>query len=584
MFRACDNNQVATARLLLENGIDPDAVSTYSESPLNLAIHEGQNFVKLLIDGGANVNLVGPGRFRSPLHHAVEVGEYDVVKFLIERGADVNLAGGQQRPPLHRAIKFDQGDIAELLIEAGADVNLVNHISMPPLHYAIEANHGRMVELLIEGGADVNLARRNWKPPLHYAVEVDKANIVELLIERGADVNLISHVQSPLHYEVQLDRMDIVELLVKGGADINLVDQNLKYCPLEYAIKTDRQHIVELLLDMDTKVNGILYQAIMFRAKRVIRVLVENKSITRDCRDNRDLTYLKYAMDNGKVILEVKASQLHCDRDHQLLCSLLEAITSRDEVSIQNILDQGVDINQFCCFISPLYLSVLTGQPTIVRMLLEKGASARYGDWKGPTALHLAVHRGDPALVQVLLDFDADPNDIDSIGRTALFDIDQTHQRAISLTNLLLSAGTNLMHEDYTGNTFLELVLRQKFNEETKRFISEVEDGVSPRGRDFVPTLLVDAAKAHVPVLISWLLELGADPNMSDRHGCTPLLGAIGSRPSSRLNQVVCLLLDRGANPTIPGLDGETPLEMATRLGSLSAEKILRSRIKGSSG
>lgn len=540
--------------------------------------------MKLLIDGGANVNLVGPGRFRSPLHHAVEVGEYDVVKFLIERGADVNLAGGQQRPPLHRAIKFDQGDIAELLIEAGADVNLVNHISMPPLHYAIEANHGRMVELLIEGGADVNLARRNWKPPLHYAVEVDKANIVELLIERGADVNLISHVQSPLHYEVQLDRMDIVELLVKGGADINLVDQNLKYCPLEYAIKTDRQHIVELLLDMDTKVNGILYQAIMFRAKRVIRVLVENKSITRDCRDNRDLTYLKYAMDNGKVILEVKASQLHCDRDHQLLCSLLEAITSRDEVSIQNILDQGVDINQFCCFISPLYLSVLTGQPTIVRMLLEKGASARYGDWKGPTALHLAVHRGDPALVQVLLDFDADPNDIDSIGRTALFDIDQTHQRAISLTNLLLSAGTNLMHEDYTGNTFLELVLRQKFNEETKRFISEVEDGVSPRGRDFVPTLLVDAAKAHVPVLISWLLELGADPNMSDRHGCTPLLGAIGSRPSSRLNQVVCLLLDRGANPTIPGLDGETPLEMATRLGSLSAEKILRSRIKGSSG
>lgn len=584
LFKACYFNQVATARLLLENGIDPNAVSTFSESPLNMAIQEGETFVKLLIDGGADVNLVSPGRFRSPLHHAVEVGKYDIVKFLIERGADVNLAGGQHTPPLHQAIKINQGDIAELLIDAGADVNLVNHISMPPLHYAIEADHGHMVELLIERGADVNLARGSWKPPLHYAIEVDKVNIVELLIERGSDVNLISHVQSPLHYAVQLDRINIVKLLVKGGADINLADQNLKYRPLEYAIKTNRQHIVQFLLYMGANVNDILHQPITSTAREAIRALVDNPTVIRHCRDNRDLTYLKYAIDNWKVFFEVKASQFHCDRDHQLLCYLLGAIVARDEVYTRKILDNGVDINQFCCFISPLYLSVLTGQPTIVRMLLEKGASARYGDWKGPTALHLAVHRGDPALVQALLDFNADPNDIDSIGRTALFDIDQTHQHAISLTNLLLSAGTNLMHEDYTGNTFLELILRLKFNEETKRFISEVKDGIPPRRRDFVPTLLVDAAKAHVSILISWLLELGADPNMSDRHGCTPLLGAIGSLPSSRLNQVVCLLLDRGANPTIPGLDGETPLEMATRLGSLSAEKILRSRIKGSSG
>ncbi|EQB47871.1 hypothetical protein CGLO_12948 [Colletotrichum gloeosporioides Cg-14] len=338
-----------------------------------MAIQEGETLVKLLIDGGADVNLVGPGRFRSPLHHAVDDGKYDIVKLLIERGADVNLASGQHTPPLHQAIKGDQGDIAELLIEAGADVNLVSHISMPPLHYAIEANHGRMVELLIEKGADVNLARCSWKPPLHYAIEVDKVNIVELLIERGADVNLISHVQSPLHYAIQLDRMNIVELLVKGGANINLVDQNLKYRPLEYAIKLDRQHIIEFLLYMGANVNDILHQPITSTAREAIRVLVDNPTVIRHCRDNRDLTYLKYAIDNWKVVFEVKASQFHCDRDHQLLCYLLGAIVSRDEVYTQKILDNGVDINQFCCFISPLYLSVLTGQPTIVRMLLEKG-------------------------------------------------------------------------------------------------------------------------------------------------------------------------------------------------------------------
>ncbi|KAK1843260.1 hypothetical protein CCHR01_14121 [Colletotrichum chrysophilum] len=409
---------------------------------------------------------------------------------------------------------------------------------------------------------------------LHAACLSHQAATVRLLLENGIEPNAICEEQgSPLILAIQ-QRESFVKLLLERVIKvISGVRISIREPPLYLAIATGKTYFVELLVEAGAVFHDrLLHRAIKLGDKRMIRVLVEKSAVIIDCINNRDLTFLQYMADMERVALQkilVKASQVHCDRDHTLAYSLREAIISKDDALVQRVLDNGVDINQSCCFISPLYLSVLTGQPTIVRMLLEKGESTRYGDLKGPTALRLAVHKGDPALVQVLLEFNVDPNGADSIGWTAFFDIDPTHQHARSLTNLLLSAGTRLMPEDQTGKTFLESTLKLKFDEETKRLISEVEHGISARGHDYVPTLLVDAAKAHIPVLISWLLEAGADPNIFDKSGCTPLLGATAAiwplRTSRRNNVTLRSVARRLRLTTVPRISsarGQQPRSM----------------------
>jgi ankyrin repeat protein len=74
----------------------------------------------------------------------------DVVKVLIEAGADVNLRWDFDRTPLHNAALSNKGaecaEVADILIRAGADVNAVDEFDMTPLHYAALFSNVKVAE------------------------------------------------------------------------------------------------------------------------------------------------------------------------------------------------------------------------------------------------------------------------------------------------------------------------------------------------------------------------------------------------------------------------------------------------------
>ena len=63
---------------------------------------------------------------RTALHHAVEAGKYQVVEYLISRGADVNKVTFAGNTPLHTASGREMDDMAKLLLRHGANANIAN--------------------------------------------------------------------------------------------------------------------------------------------------------------------------------------------------------------------------------------------------------------------------------------------------------------------------------------------------------------------------------------------------------------------------------------------------------------------------
>ncbi len=85
----------------------------------------------------------------TPLSLAAYYSKWDVVKYLIEQGAEVNAADKYGRTVLHRAASYGQLDVVKFLIEQGANINSLTHDQKEKLlKYVKQHNHQNIIDLL----------------------------------------------------------------------------------------------------------------------------------------------------------------------------------------------------------------------------------------------------------------------------------------------------------------------------------------------------------------------------------------------------------------------------------------------------
>ncbi|MDG7055809.1 MAG: ankyrin repeat domain-containing protein, partial [Wolbachia endosymbiont of Menacanthus eurysternus] len=229
----------------------------YGEAALlHLAAKYGiVEMVKALIENGANLN-VADNFGEVPLCYAVQYGEVEVMRILIENNADVKALNEFGEGLLHLAAQGVPGcsktAIVKLLIDNGADVDAISVLGKKtPLHSATTLNNNiDIVRALIENGASVNVLDFYENTPLHYAAQYGCLGIVKILIENGADVNRVNKYDrdAPLHLAAENNHLETVKYLVDKGADVHV--QNIRRkVPIDYAKEKGCQEIIEYLTD-----------------------------------------------------------------------------------------------------------------------------------------------------------------------------------------------------------------------------------------------------------------------------------------------------------------------------------------------
>jgi HEAT repeat protein/ankyrin repeat protein len=127
--------------------------------------------------------------FRSyPLVVAIDNGHMDIAKYLISKGASLELTDFENRTPLIAAIQKRNYEILEYLIENGADINFKNikDDNKTPLHNSDQ----NAAKILISKGALLNEKDNKGNTPLHYAYMNNDKALIELLISNGADTEI----------------------------------------------------------------------------------------------------------------------------------------------------------------------------------------------------------------------------------------------------------------------------------------------------------------------------------------------------------------------------------------------------------
>lgn len=147
------------------------------------------------LDSGAAVD--EPEGGVTPLYIAVEAGNLELTKLLIDRGADVGLPVKFKRTPLYAATFGGFPDLVKLLLDSGADPNQLAK-SQANLHVAADNGCLQCAIYLVEAGADVNALTVNAIPPIHFAVRNGHDDIVAYLRDHGASPPVVPPIAARL--------------------------------------------------------------------------------------------------------------------------------------------------------------------------------------------------------------------------------------------------------------------------------------------------------------------------------------------------------------------------------------------------
>ncbi len=138
---------------------------------------------------------------------------------------------------LDLAVELSDVELVRQLLEKGADVHHESPRTGLPLHRAAFAGNKRLIETLLAAGADPNRNPRrspahDFGTALHFAVIGGSVDATRMLLEHGASVNSAATdhggvtplIVSVMNTRRPNERVELVRLLLDAGADINAAD------------------------------------------------------------------------------------------------------------------------------------------------------------------------------------------------------------------------------------------------------------------------------------------------------------------------------------------------------------------------
>ncbi|KAL7787976.1 ankyrin repeat-containing domain protein [Trichoderma ceciliae] len=244
LFWAVYKNSYDITKILLENGADASTAS--KDGLLYWAVYKRSiDLIKILIENGADASTPDKDG-HTPLYWAVYNNSYDITKILFEHGADASMPGKDGCTPLHiptiykpaidvnMRFYFGLGlrlgtslpeassetcDVVRLLIEKGADIEALDCRGTTALGRALDAGHTKIIEVLLEKGADFSGLCFFKENILHEASLYGCSKLVKLLLQAGVSAkSLDCNGDTALDCALRGGHSDTIALLTEYGA------------------------------------------------------------------------------------------------------------------------------------------------------------------------------------------------------------------------------------------------------------------------------------------------------------------------------------------------------------------------------
>jgi uncharacterized protein len=397
---------------------------------------------------------------------------------------------------------------------------------------AIRSGNTQTIRAVVrETPAAINAAEPDGTTPLHWAVQLDDVATVDLLIQAGANVKTMNRYgATPLWIACTNGSAPMVDRLLKAGAEVNTVSADGE-TPLMIASATGNIEVMKALLKFSPDVN---------------------------VRETR----------KGQTALMWAAAEGHADAA-ELLVELGARVgdrskggSTRGRRRAQLELYEDAPSGGASADGKRTDPSLLWGADTpYVNLQRASPASRLMGSATPPppgfTPLLFAARAGHPEVIRVLAKAGANVNDTAVNGTPALvMAVQNAHYDAAVA---LLDSGANPNADDHGWTALHQLVMTRRPN--TGRYPPNPVRTGDLRDLELLKVLVAKGADLNARMKKEAIF--GNDRNVMNRIGATPFLLAAKAVDVDMMRALV----DAGADPLIPTVEGATPLMAAAGVG-----------------
>ncbi|XP_074650025.1 protein fem-1 homolog B-like [Tubulanus polymorphus] len=174
---------------------------------------------------------------------AAGAGCFEVVRILVEFGADVNHATLSNSTPLRAACFDGRLEIVKFLLCHDAKLTIANKYENTCLMISSYKGHHDVVSALLEAGADTDARAHCGATALHFAAECGHLNIVKTLIQHGASFIKNTNNMDPLMVAAENCQTEVVEYFISGSLDNITIERRIEALELMGTVfANDKDH------------------------------------------------------------------------------------------------------------------------------------------------------------------------------------------------------------------------------------------------------------------------------------------------------------------------------------------------------
>ena len=427
------NSNIKLARLCIEeHNLIVDARNDNQETPLMIAVRANEiELVKYLVEQGADVNAENANG-ETPVFYIVR-NNGEMFNYLIAQNADVSHETNNNTTLLITASRNKHFAAIRFLLENGANIEDKDEAGFTAFHHVISP-HDRdheVINMFLERGADINtVSARDGKSLLYYAIEREDIERVKELVVMGANINVANREG----FRPRMNDIEIIKYLVTNGADINAVDRrNDTY--LCVAMYEENQELIEFLLNQGSDINKQCYfeepplvKAIEMSDILLVKYLVEQGAEV-NAIGYAEMNVMEYAEreENTEIIAYLKGQGAMTVADKNNLykrsikmeSNIKTAIATKNESSLAGYLKKvdGLIIQERIVKQIALFAAE-EGNPIIMELIIQKFNYDLESTLLGQkqTVLTIATINDETSLVDYLINKGANVNHVDADG------------------------------------------------------------------------------------------------------------------------------------------------------------------------